>query len=74
MKEVDPDKTVFELTEAYPELIPVLKEMGFAGVSNPIARNTLGRTMTLRKGCERQGVDFSEVSKILQEKGYTVKN
>ena len=73
MKEIDPDKSVHELTESYPELIPVLKDMGFAGVANPIARNTLGRATTLRKGCERQGKDLNEVIKTLEAKGFTVK-
>ena len=74
MKEIDLDKTVFDLTEAYPELIPVLKEMGFAGITNPIARNTVGRATTLRKGSERQGKDIREVVKTLQEHGFAVKN
>jgi hypothetical protein len=73
MKEIDLDKSVFDLTESYPELIAVLKEMGFAGVANPIARNTLGRATTLRKGSERQGKDLKEVIKILEGHGFTVK-
>ena len=73
MKEIDIDKSVYDITEQHPELIPVLKELGFAGVANPIARNTLGRTMSVRKGCERQGKDLAEVVKALQAKGYDVK-
>ena len=74
MKEIDLDKSVFDLTEAYPELIPVLKEMGFAGITNPIARNTIGRATTLRKGSERQGKNIVEVVKTLRERGFTVKD
>ena len=74
MKEIDLDKSVFDLTETYPELIPVLKEIGFAGITNPIARNTIGRATTLRKGTERQGKDVGEVIKTLRERGFTVKD
>ncbi len=73
MKEIDPDKSVYELTETFPELIGILKGMGFAGAGNPIARNTVGRATTLRKGCERQGKAMSEVIKTLNEHGFAVK-
>ncbi len=73
MKEIDPDKSVFDLTETYPDLIAILKEMGFAGISNPIARNTIGRATTLRNGIERQGKDLKEVAEILSSLGFTVK-
>ncbi len=73
MKEIDPDKSVFELTETYPDLIAILKEIGFAGVSNPIARNTIGRTTTLRKGIERQGKGIKEVADALSSRGFAVK-
>ena len=29
MKEINLEKSVYELTEAYPELIDILKELGF---------------------------------------------
>jgi uncharacterized protein len=74
MKEIDLDWNLHEMTEAYPELIPILKEMGFAGVANPVTRNTLGRLTTLPEGCKRQGKDFDEVLAQLRERGYEVKS
>ena len=73
MKEIDLKKTVYELTEQYPELIEILKEMGFLGVANPVARKTLGRMTTIPQGCQKQGKDLSEVTKKLEEKGFKVK-
>jgi len=73
MKEIDLSKSVYDLTEAYPELIGILKEMGFLGVGNPIARNTLGRVTTIPQGCQKQGKDLAEVIKKLEEKGFQVK-
>ncbi|MEE9459035.1 MAG: DUF1858 domain-containing protein [Candidatus Bathyarchaeia archaeon] len=72
MKEIDLNKTVYELTEEYPELIDILKDFGFLGIANPIMRKTLGRTTTIPKGCEKQGKELSEVVKRLEEKGFTV--
>ena len=53
MKELDLNKSAYELTEVYPELIAVLKELGFLGVANPVVRETLGRATTIPKGCEK---------------------
>ncbi|MBI2849943.1 MAG: DUF1858 domain-containing protein [Chloroflexi bacterium] len=73
MKELDLKKSVYELTEAYPELIGILKELGFLGVANPVARNTLGRITTIPQGCEKQKQDLNEVIARLEEAGFEVK-
>ena len=72
MKEIDLNKSVYELTEAYPELIPILKELGFLGVSNAVVRNTIGRVTTIPQGCEKQGKDLEEVLHKLAEYGFKV--
>ena len=74
MKEIDLKKSVYELTEAYPELIELLKGLGFLGVANPVARKTLGRMTTIPQGCEKQGKDLAEVLKQLEEKGFRIKS
>ena len=73
MKEIDLKKSLYELTEAYPELIKILKGMGFFGVANPLVRKTLGRVTTIPQGCEKQKKDLDEVIKELQEAGFEVK-
>lgn len=73
MKEIDLTKSVYELTEAYPELIEVLKGMGFLGVANAIARNTMGRVTTIPQGCQKMGLDMADVLKKLTEAGFEVK-
>ena len=73
MKEIDLNKSVYELTEQYPELIDILKELGFLGVKNPITRQTLGRVTTIPQGCQKMGRDLNEVIKILEEKGFEIK-
>jgi hypothetical protein len=73
MKELDLKKPVYELTESYPELIEILKELGFLGIANPVVRKTLGRMMTLPEGCRKQGKDLDEVLKKLEEYGFKVR-
>jgi hypothetical protein len=73
MKEIDLNKSVHALTKTYPELIDILKNLGFMGISNPLVRKTLGRKMTIPKGCENQKKDLAEVIKALEEEGFAVK-
>jgi len=73
MKEINLNKSVYELTESYPKLIEILKELGFLGVRNPLVRKTLGRKTTIPQGCQKQKKDLNEVIKILREKGFKIK-
>jgi len=74
MKELDLNKSVFDLTEQYPELIDVLKEIGFAGLAFPAVRKTLGKKMTLPAGCEKQKIELAVVISQLEDLGYKVIN
>ena len=72
MKEIDLKKSVYELTEQYPELIGILKEMGFLGVLNPLVRKTLGKKMTVPEGSRKQQKDLEEVIKKLEDEGFRI--
>lgn len=72
MKEIDLKKSVYELTETYPELIGILKDLGFLGVANPVARNTLGRMTTIPQGVEKMKQDLNKVIARLKEAGFEV--
>jgi|YNPBryBLVA2012_1023415.scaffolds.fasta_scaffold00030_26 hypothetical protein len=67
---LDENATIYELTRDHPELIDTLKALGFAGVANPVLRATVGRTMTLRTGCERMGKDYAQVLRELAARGW----
>ncbi len=73
LKLIDLKKNVYELTETYPELIEILKGMGFLGVANPLTRKTLGKVITIPQGCKKIGKDLNEVIKKLEELGFKVK-
>ena len=73
-KQIDLKKNVYELTETYPELMEVLKEMGFLGIANPLTRKTLGKVTTIPQGCRKQGKDLKEVIKKLIELGFKIKS
>jgi uncharacterized protein len=68
--DIDPDRTVYDLTEENPRLIEILAGLGFATIRNPAARTTMGRVVTLRKGCRVQGKDLAEVGRALEAAGF----
>ena len=72
-KEIDLNRSLYELTESYPELIDILIGLGFMGVANPALRSSHGKVMTIPKGCETMGKDLNEVIKKLEEAGFKVK-
>jgi len=72
VKRIDIDKTLYELTAQYPELVDLLADIGFMGVKNPIIRKTLGKKTTLREGCKKQKKNLDDVVKMLEGNGYTV--
>ena len=73
MKIIKLSDTLYNLTEKYPELIPVLAGLGFLGVTSEQMRQTHGRLMTLTKGCQQLGIDLDKVIGALEDKGFTVK-
>ncbi|MFC1962655.1 DUF1858 domain-containing protein [Chloroflexota bacterium] len=73
VQDIDLNKNVFDLTETYPELIAILKDLGFPGIANAVARNPPGRVTTIPQGCRKQGKELAEAVKKLEEKGFRVK-
>ena len=74
MKKIDLNKSLFDITEEYPELIPVLAELGFAGVTNEAMRTSHGKVMTILKGCEHIGISLDTVKSALARHGFSPKS
>lgn len=69
---LDLRKSIYELTEAYPQLIDQLVALGFDQVTNPIVRKTVGKAMTLEKGCRMKGISLEDVQSKLEAWGYRI--
>ena len=73
MKELDLNKSVYELTEQYPELIDILKELGFHMITNTFARKTIGKKVIIPQACKNQGKDLNKVIEVLRMNGFEIK-
>lgn len=72
MKHIDLTKSIFALTEEYPELIDILKNQGFLGLTNTVMRNTVGRATTIPQGCAKLNINIDGIVSLLTEKGFTI--
>lgn len=71
-KKIDLSQTVFQLTQAYPELIDILAALGFSEIQKKAVRLSVGKLMTLPKGCAMKGITLDNVVKTLQDHGFEV--
>ncbi|HQL35123.1 MAG TPA: DUF1858 domain-containing protein [Bacillota bacterium] len=71
--EIDLSKTVYELSREYPEIVDIMKELGFESITNAGMLNTAGRFMTIPKGAEMKGISMEKISQAFESKGYSIK-
>lgn len=72
-KIVDLTKTVYELCTDNPELIHILKQLGFEHIMKPGMLQTAGRVMTISNGARMKGIHLDTIKNTLKQCGYTWK-
>lgn len=73
-KILDFSKTIYELSKEVPEIISIMKELGFESISNPTMLNTAGRVMTIPKGAVMKGINIENIKKEFIKLGYNIKD
>ena len=71
-KTADLNKTLYDLTKEYPELVDLLFGLGFMGVKSPAMLETHGKQMTVKTGCGHLGLNPAKVASVLREAGFEV--
>ena len=71
-KTLDLSRTVHDLVSDYPELKDVMASIGFTDIAKPMALNSVGRVMTIPKGCAIKGYDLAEVKAKLEAAGFAI--
>ncbi|HEX2927208.1 MAG TPA: DUF1858 domain-containing protein [Ruminiclostridium sp.] len=72
-KVIDLSKSVHDICSEYPEMIGILKELGFENIAAPGMLNTAGRIMTIPKGAVMKGIELGKLKDILARKGFSIK-
>lgn len=71
-KQIDLNKSVYELCGQYPEIKEIMQEIGFKDIANPAMLNTAGRFMTIAKGATMKNIDLDSIKKAFEAKGFKV--
>ncbi|MGT2716046.1 DUF1858 domain-containing protein [Streptococcus respiraculi] len=72
MNTIDLSIPVAQVIEAHPEVLDILVELGFTPLANPLMRNTLGKTVSLKQGAKMKGIDLARIQSTLEWNGYDV--
>lgn len=72
-KEICLNSSVYSLCSTYPEIIDILKELGFLNITKPGMLQTAGKIMTLPKGCRMMKIPIERVQTALIEHGFIIK-
>ena len=70
---IDLDASVFETCTAHPEVKDLMAGAGFSEIVKPGMLQTMGKFMTIRKGCSVRGVNLDELVRTFQAHGLAVK-
>ncbi|MBR2654851.1 MAG: DUF438 domain-containing protein [Lachnospiraceae bacterium] len=69
-KKIDLNKTVFELTEEYPELIEIMAKLGFTEITKKPVLHSVGKIMTIPKGAKMKNISMMDVVTTLMANGF----
>lgn len=71
-KKIDLTQTVYQLTQAHPELIDIMASLGFSEITKNAIRLSVGKLITISQGAAMRGISMEVVVKALEDNGFTV--
>ena len=71
-KTIDLTWTVHDLCKNDPNVVEILKELGFDAIAKEGMLNTVGRFMTLPKGAAMKGISMESIYQVFENNGYTI--
>lgn len=72
-KVIDITKTIKEICGENPEVVEIMKEIGFENITNPGMINTVGKFMTISKGASMKKIPMEKVIEAFNKHGYVIK-
>ena len=73
-KTLDLKRTVFELTEEFPEVIDIMAGLGFAEIANGAIRQSMGRVTTIPMGAKMKRIPLEDIVRTFEEREFVVLN
>jgi hypothetical protein len=70
MKQVSIKASVYTLSQVHPEIIHIMKEIGFENITQPGMLQTAGRLMTIQKGAKMKGISLAYIRENFRNNGF----
>lgn len=70
---IDFSRSVHDICKEDPQVIEIMKELGFEQITGPASLNTVGRFMTIPKGAVMKGIALEKIKGEFSKKGYSIK-
>ncbi|HHV98445.1 MAG TPA: DUF1858 domain-containing protein [Clostridiaceae bacterium] len=70
---IDLSKSVYEICKEHPEVVDIMKDLGFENITNPAMLKTAGRFMTIPKGASMKNIPMEKIKEAFAAKGYELK-
>ena len=74
MIKIDIDTTVYQLVKEYPTIKEIMIELGFKDIVKPGLLQSVGRIMSIKRGCEMRGMDIDEVKQVFEVNGFILED
>ena len=71
-KKLDLSKSVYDLVKEYPEVINIMKGLGFSEITNKVMLNSVGKIMTIPKGAKMKGISMIDIVSAFMKAGFTL--
>ena len=71
-KQLDLNRSVFELAQEYPELIDLMAELGFSEITKKPVLHSVGKIMTIPKGAKMKGIPMEKILESFAAHGFAV--
>ncbi|SHI57717.1 DUF1858 domain-containing protein [Lutispora thermophila] len=71
-KKINITKSVYEICKDYPDVIEIMKNLGFESITNPGMINTAGRFMTIPKGASMKNISMDKIREEFAKNGYEI--
>ena len=72
-KRINFTRTIYDICKNDPDIIHIMKEIGFESMMDPWMMNTAGKEMTIPKGAAFKGICLNKIQEVFRQKGYEVR-
>lgn len=67
---IDLSKSLFDICNEHPDIIEIMKDLGFKNITTPGILNTAGRFMTIPKGAAMKKINMDIIEDEFNKRGY----